>query len=279
MKEFLKNKFKIIRGFFSLNIATFQNILRIRSTTLSNFMYGAKREYLKFIMDNCGVKIISLGTLSDEKNEDYYLPIHLCRSGSVPWYDLFCLAVLVRVNQPWAIFEIGSYEGLGSLVMCNNCFNQILYSLDLPDSAEHNVILSQFASKHQSINSRYESGKYFRIIRPEVQINQLFGDSWNFVFSSYHDLIDFFFIDGAHTYQYVLKDTISALRCTRAGGMIVWHDVTNSQVLNVILQLTSFCTIFYIDRSNICFTKIDSKPTAALENLRKKIEKYETRNE
>jgi hypothetical protein len=55
-------------------------------------------------------------------------------------------------------------------------------------------------------------------------IDLLFGDSATFDFAPYHELIDLFFIDGAHSYEYVRSDTLHALACVRPGGVVAWHD-------------------------------------------------------
>lgn len=43
-------------------------------------------------------------------------------------------------------------------------------------------------------------------------------------YSPWHGQVDFFFVDGAHSYEYVKSDTENALRCVREGGIIAWHD-------------------------------------------------------
>jgi len=40
--------------------------------------------------------------------------------------------------------------------------------------------------------------------------NLLFGDSASFDYSPYHGRVDLFFIDGAHSYEYVRSDTLNA---------------------------------------------------------------------
>jgi predicted O-methyltransferase YrrM len=56
------------------------------------------------------------------------------------------------------------------------------------------------------------------------RIHRLFGDSATFDFSPFHNQVDLFFIDGAHSYQYVRNDTEKALPCVKKGGVIAWHD-------------------------------------------------------
>ena len=46
----------------------------------------------------------------------------------------------------------------------------------------------------------------------EKQITQLYGDSANFDFSPYAGRMGLVFVDGSHSYDYVLQDTASALR-------------------------------------------------------------------
>ncbi len=45
-----------------------------------------------------------------------------------------------------------------------------------------------------------------------------------FDFTPYHGKVDLFFIDGAHSYEYVRSDSHHALECMHQGGVIVWHD-------------------------------------------------------
>ena len=56
------------------------------------------------------------------------------------------------------------------------------------------------------------------------KIECLFGDSAAFAFAPFQNGVDLFFIDGAHSYEYVRSDTIRALECCRPGPAIAWHD-------------------------------------------------------
>jgi hypothetical protein len=61
----------------------------------------------------------------------------------------------------------------------------------------------------------------------------LFGDSASFDFSPFAGAVDLFFIDGAHSYEYVRSDTLRALQCVRPGGVIAWHDFGRTGVNGV----------------------------------------------
>jgi predicted O-methyltransferase YrrM len=56
------------------------------------------------------------------------------------------------------------------------------------------------------------------------KIIQLFGDTARFDFSPYFGKMDMVFIDGAHTYEYLLNDTKIARKLLKDKGVILWHD-------------------------------------------------------
>lgn len=64
----------------------------------------------------------------------------------------------------------------------------------------------------------------FENCKAASKITCLFGDSATFNFSSFYEKVDFFFIDGAHSYEYVRSDTLNALKCCHQGSVIAWHD-------------------------------------------------------
>src|SRR5262249_13217191 len=72
------------------------------------------------------------------------------------------------------------------------------------------------------------------------KITCLFGDSAAFDFSPYSGKVDFFFIDGAHTYEYTRADTTSALKCCHPGSVIAWHAYGKASVPGVSKWLNEF---------------------------------------
>ena len=60
--------------------------------------------------------------------------------------------------------------------------------------------------------------------RMPPRITQLHGDSATFDFTPYEDRCDLVFVDGSHAYEYTVKDTETAFRLKRPGGVIIWHD-------------------------------------------------------
>src|SRR5260370_8200661 len=69
---------------------------------------------------------------------------------------------------------------------------------------------------------------------PEAhKITPLFHDSASFHFSPYHEKIDLFFIDGAHSYQYVRSNTLNAMHCCRKRSVIAFHDSARTRTSDV----------------------------------------------
>ncbi len=263
----MKIELRYFKGILFLNIASINILLKGGIRSFSNFVIEIKRAYLQKKMNYHKIKMIRLEEIAKKNDYDFFLPVNLCKPGSTPWYDLLVLATLVKKFQPEVIFEIGSFEGLGSAVMCNNCSAKLLYTLDLPPKKINSMSdVSKFAKKDHSIGFAYKSGKFLKLVNPDVKVNRL-GDSWNFDFS--------LFIDGAHTYRYVLKDTLNAIRCVQKGGIIAWHNVKNTQVLNVIFRITQYLEVVHVLNSNICFAVNTKDSIKVLEVLTKKLRNYE----
>lgn len=145
------------------------------------------------------------------------------RDGNVTLLELLILAQLVASRQSEAVFEIGTFDGRTTLNFAANTRGRV-FTLDLP-AAQVDATSLPLDPADASYISKPASGERF-VGTPEAQrIIQLFGDSATFDFSPWHGGIDFVFIDGAHSKEYVISDTQRALRLLRpAGGIIAWHD-------------------------------------------------------
>jgi predicted O-methyltransferase YrrM len=100
---------------------------------------------------------------------------------------------------------------------------------------------------------------YFAGTPQEKKIRLLFGDSAEFDFSPYQQNIDLFFIDGAHSYDYVRSDSERALRCVYPGGVIAWHDfgrVGLNEVSRYILELSQSLQIYSVPGGSLAFAVV-----------------------
>lgn len=130
--------------------------------------------------------------------------------------DFLILHCLVKQFKPKKLFEIGTCEGYGTLIMANACPSCTLISLDLPPhTAPFFLTLADIGRKCS---------------RP---FQQVFGDSLAYNYTQ-HFPIDAWFIDGAHDYQHVLHETNQAVASN--AQLIIYHDTDIPEVLQAIVD-------------------------------------------
>ena len=143
--------------------------------------------------------------------------------GNISLVEIAVISKLVKSRNPAAIFEIGTFDGRTTLNMAaNSPPDTRIYTLDLPSQSKTELPIDRGEEKYIDKDA---SGARFIGTDCESKITQLYGDSATFDFSPYHDTADMIFVDGAHSYEYVLHDSRRALKLLRDGkGLILWHD-------------------------------------------------------
>lgn len=149
------------------------------------------------------------------------------RPGNVSLLELVVLNTLVKLAKTKTIFEIGTFDGRTTLNLAANTDDTAkVYTLDLPRE-EFNRVKDNPKSDRRFIGKAGEHLKFYNT--PEAKkIIELKGDSLKFDFSPYYGLMDFVFIDGGHTYDFVSNDTTNALKMISRDGIIAWHDYKNT---------------------------------------------------
>jgi predicted O-methyltransferase YrrM len=145
--------------------------------------------------------------------------------GNVSERELITICRLVRHLQPKNLFEFGTFDGRTTLNLAANAApGAKVYTLDLPKASVSSSVAPihrhemQYADKPQS-------GARFRGTDEEKRIVSLEGDSGSFDYAPYAGSMDFVFIDASHTFEYVINDSLEALKMLSPnGGTIVWHD-------------------------------------------------------
>jgi len=145
--------------------------------------------------------------------------------GNVSPVEIIVIDKLVKHYNPSKLFEIGTFDGRTTLNMAANCSPEAtIYTLDLPKDELNSTKLSLARGDKIYINKE-TSGVRYLDKDCASKITQLYGDSAIFDFSPFLNLIDFVFIDGSHSYEYVLSDSKQALKLLKdKKGVIVWHD-------------------------------------------------------
>lgn len=163
------------------------------------------------------------------------------RNGNVSEFELYCISKLVKAHRPEVIFEIGTFDGKTALhLAANSPAHTRVFTLDLPRSAMSQTKL-RIKSGERLFIDKEESGTCFSGTEFDSKITQMLGDSANFDHSHLVKATDFIFIDGSHSYEYVLNDTRLALNLLRDGrGVILWHDYAWPEVIKALNE-------FYMD--------------------------------
>lgn len=179
------------------------------------------------------------------------------QDGNITLLEMAVIARLIKLYNPGKIFEIGTFDGRTTLNMAANCSEGTeIYTLDLPKHELDSTALPLAQGDKPFINkeisgSRYSGTDY------EKKITQLYGDSAKFDLSPFLNAIDFIFIDGSHSYEYVMGDSKQALKLLRNGqGVILWHDYGKwkgvTRALNELyLEVNEFKAAQHIEKTSL----------------------------
>jgi FkbM family methyltransferase len=135
---------------------------------------------------------------------------------------------IYRNFRPLRHLEFGTWEGFGAALCASSCQAEI-WTVDMPTGeldAQGNPIYGARVlpgetriAEHQGIGWRYQSAGF------GDRVHQIFSDSRELDVSAFTPgFFDSVLIDGGHTADVVISDTLKALPLLRTGGLMIWHD-------------------------------------------------------
>ncbi len=159
--------------------------------------------------------------------------------GNVPPHELRIICKLVKHFRPATIFEIGTFDGRTTVNMAANAPKETrIFTLDLPAAAVNRTALRIKSGDTAFIVKKQSGREFLRQEQEGEMITQLLGDSAAFDYTPYKNRMDFVFVDGSHSYEYVLSDTEVALNLLREGkGIVLWHDYGWREVVHALNEL------------------------------------------
>jgi predicted O-methyltransferase YrrM len=129
---------------------------------------------------------------------------------------------LIKEIQPKNIFEIGTFQGKMSLVMASETLDDSkIFTLNIPKEVKPRLSLDP---KDRDLIDESDNSLFYKNRPVAGKITQLYGDSATYNFSPYYNKMDLVFVDGSHSYDYVVSDSLRALDMLRPGGVIIWDD-------------------------------------------------------
>jgi predicted O-methyltransferase YrrM len=147
--------------------------------------------------------------------------------GNVNLAELAILAqAAAAIPQGTNVVEIGTFDGRTTLNLAVNAGEASVFTLDLPPDERAAFAL---APGERQYVDKPRPGARFRACDPAWRaaarrITQLLGDSATFDWTPYAGRAGLVFVDGSHAYDYVRKDSATAMRLVAKGGIVIWHD-------------------------------------------------------
>ncbi len=159
---------------------------------------------------------------------------------------LFLCSLAAAGHTP--VVEFGTFRGRTTYNLALNC-NDDIYTVDIgsPRTAtgaaaatkppvdtpagglqsRREVIAERLSGLLERIGvGEYVTGEVFKSAPEEVRarIHQRLGDSRSIDLSDLYGKAGLVIVDGGHTYEVCLSDSINAFKLIRPGGIIVWDD-------------------------------------------------------
>lgn len=160
------------------------------------------------------------------------------RASTLEIEELASLLAIAKLSGARKIFEIGTYDGSTSWnLAANTPIDAQIVTLDLPPN--WNGDLSIDTPREYRNKTKSTVGHRFRNTPDERKITQVFGDSAAIDWSQLPVPFDIVFVDGCHYCDYVRSDTRNALKHTRPGGLVIWHDYGNLKGVSDVVDETS----------------------------------------
>ncbi|MBT3698322.1 MAG: class I SAM-dependent methyltransferase [Methylococcales bacterium] len=136
-------------------------------------------------------------------------------------------SIAANCEDGTSLFEIGTFDGRTTLNLAfSSPTNCKVFTLDLKPEMD-TVFSLEKGERHmvekEKSGARIEKHKESSSSITE-KIDQLFGDSAKFDFSTYYNSCSLVFVDGSHQYDYALSDSKEAIKMIKKGGVIIWHD-------------------------------------------------------
>jgi len=132
--------------------------------------------------------------------------------------DAESLATVIRNINPKIALEIGTANGMATVLMAANAPEAEIFTVNIPPEDIHSGkggVLTTVAMERDQIGIEFRR-------RNITNITQIYAntETWTPDIGA----IDIVFIDGCHDTQFVYNDTRKILSHMKPGGFILWHD-------------------------------------------------------
>lgn len=139
----------------------------------------------------------------------------------------------------------------------------IIHTLDLPPKGHPDFVSPKADDPELDVFSD-TAGISFQCTIHAERIVQLDGNSRDFDFIPYFDKMDIVFVNGAHNFDAVLRDSMNAFGLIRDQGLIVWHGYGDyaPEVVRALKTVANRFPLIHIERTSLVVYGV-SFPTSA----------------
>jgi Methyltransferase domain len=257
------------------NLMLGQNLASLRLLTRPRQLVGYVNENLFLLDTYSGSRKLEQRNVFDvlpAKPTQSVLLGSLDRRGGAygePWFhpvasyaiDIVSLCLLCRILRPKTVFEIGTLRGYTTYHLAMNTeADARVFTLDLPSDGLVAPALKTTPVDRWHHPTGQPRDYCFAGSDVATKITTLFGDSATFDYSRFHGTVDLFFIDGAHSYEYVRSDTEHAIRCCGPGSVIAWHDYGRHGVNGVskwLHELAETRRVYCVPGGSLAFMRVE----------------------
>jgi hypothetical protein len=200
------------------------------------------------------LKTVELSDIVDLGKSKVIIENWVYRQGNMSLYELYAVSSIAQNLNPSVIFEIGTFDGRTTLHMALNTGETTrINTLDIPPEDLHSAKLKLDSGDPQLMDKRqFRIGECFINRAESRKITQHLEDSAAFDFADFTGKVGLFFVDGAHSYEYIKSDTENALKSLKEDGIILWHDYGNViDVVNYLNELSNSLPICRINQTSI----------------------------
>ena len=171
---------------------------------------------------------VSLDEILGKHKATIKVNVQKYEDGMFPSHEAMALLSILVAENPKEVLEIGTFMGHTTRAMAENLPESIIHTVDLPpnypvpSSNDPNLPKDDF-----HLIERRVVGREFKEHPVAARIRQHFGDTAALDFAEC-GCPTFFFIDGAHTYEYCKQDSEKCLALGGGRGTFLWHDCDGS---------------------------------------------------
>lgn len=160
--------------------------------------------------------------------------------------ELLALATITAEIKPSAVFEFGTFDGRTTLHFAINSPPAAkIFTLDI---AADQIDLGPNAEFMDAtlVGERVKKTQY------SSKVTFITADSAKYDFSRFSNSIDLIFVDGDHSFDGVMRDSMHAYDMLRNDGIVIWHDyLLLADVTNALNSLRSQFSLTRIENTTL----------------------------